>query len=275
MKKLFLIIALLFSAGNAFSQYYPEGPTFVKLDKFHTLDSAYLKCTYRFTHVQDSLNAGTTRKVDVQTLLVGKNVSKYFSQYMVDYCMRAMKMKTGYGRIEEGACGFEIYKNYPDKKMTVTDLGGWFDDNGNVLYEEETPNLKWEIKSDTLTILSYTCQKATTTFRGRAYEAWFSTDIPTNNGPWKFGGLPGLILKVSDQKQSFVFECIGMEKLKKTEPIKFYDLRYTKVSRKGLDKLYRRFLDDAIGYIIVNTRIGNQFGTEHSPKLPYNPIELE
>lgn len=34
---------------------------------------------------------------------------------------------------------------------------------------------------------------ATTQFRGLTYTAWFALDIPINEGPWKFHGLPGLI----------------------------------------------------------------------------------
>lgn len=274
MKKLILLIALLVTAGNAFSQYYPMGPRPVKFKKFQVLDSAYMKCTYKFTFVQDSLNTDKTRKEDVQTLLVGNSVSKYFSQNLVDYSMYVMEKGFGPNN-ETGTCGFEVYKNYSENKITVTDLGGWLNESGSVLYEDKISKLKWEIKNDTATILTYKCQRAILTFRGREYEAWFATDIPINNGPWKLGGLPGLILKVGDKKQNFVFECIGIEQLKKKEPIKFYDLGYAKMSRKDLDKLYRRFLDDAWGYInYTNPNLAGQ-GSAHSPKLPYNPIELE
>lgn len=284
MKKIIVIISILFfSVGSVFSQYLT--PHFASLDKFRVLDSAYLKCTYRFMHVQDSLNVDKTSKVDIQTLLVGKKISKYFSQYMADYCLYTNELfKKGAQSVpnnrEEGTCGFEIYKNYPDKKTTVTDLGNIL--GGNFLYEEESSNLKWDIKSDTSTILLYSCQKAIATFRGRKYEAWFTADIPINNGPWKFGGLPGLILKIYDLKQFFVFECIGLEKLKTNEPIKFYDLKYTKTVRKNLDKLYRRFHYDAAAYHLSNgikcytqTPTGKWEQKMHSPKMPYNPIELE
>lgn len=70
------------------------------------------------------------------------------------------------------------------------------------------------IKSDVL----YTCVKATAKFRGRTYEAWFASDIPIFNGPWKFGGLPGLILSLTDSKNEYHFECIGIENLKNRNP---------------------------------------------------------
>jgi GLPGLI family protein len=139
--------------------------------------------------------------------------------------------------------------------------------------------MKWEIKKDTATILSYSCQKAVTEFRGRTWEAWFTSEIPINNGPWKFGGLPGLIMKVSDSQQYFVFECTGIENLKEREPIKFYDLKYAEITRKNLDKLYRRYYNDGAAY---NITIGiypiddsGHVITHSRKKSPYNPMELK
>jgi GLPGLI family protein len=291
IKKLILIISVLFlGAESSFSQQQYITPMYVSMDKFQVLDSAYMKCTFRLTHVIDTLKAEKTRETDMQTLLIGKKMSKYFSQYMVDYCSYAkLNMKDGLcpNNTERGSYGYEIFKNYPDNKMTVTDLGSQVGDpfgGGNFKYEDELNNQKWEIKSDTSTVLSYPCQKAITTFRGRTYEAWFTTDIPINNGPWKFGGLPGLILKISDQKQYFVFECIGIEKLRKMESIKYYDLKYAKLSRIALGKLYQRKHDDFVAYDIANgskiktvvySNTGEAKELTHWPKQPYNPIEKE
>jgi len=289
MKKIILIVSVLFLCiGSSFSQQKVSLiiPYYVSLDKYQVLDSAYLKCIFRLKHVTDTLKVEETRETDMQTLLIGKKMSKYFSQYMVDYCAFAkLNMKDGWipNNNEIGTYGYEIFKNYPENKITVTDLGSQI--GGNFKYEDELNNQKWEIKSDTSTVLSYLCQKAITTFRGRTYEAWFTTEIPINNGPWKFGGLPGLILKISDKKQYFVFECIGIENLKKMESIKYYDLKYTKTSWKELEKLYQRRHDDNVAFDIANGSIKRAFvfsettgeskDVKHAPKQPYNPIEKE
>ncbi|MEG1650143.1 MAG: GLPGLI family protein, partial [Rikenellaceae bacterium] len=52
---------------------------------------------------------------------------------------------------------------------------------------------------------------------GREYEAWFTTEIPISEGPWKFYGLPGLIAKLHDKQKHYSFELIGFQKI--TEPI--------------------------------------------------------
>ncbi len=60
--------------------------------------------------------------------------------------------------------------------------------------------ISWEITNQKKKVLGYECQKATGTFRGREYTAWFTTAIPVPYGPWKLFGLPGLILEAYDKK---------------------------------------------------------------------------
>jgi GLPGLI family protein len=54
----------------------------------------------------------------------------------------------------------------------------------------------WTLKDTYKTILGYTCQKAVLIHRGRVYEAFFTTELPFSIGPWKFEGLPGVILEI-------------------------------------------------------------------------------
>ena len=69
--------------------------------------------------------------------------------------------------------------------------------------KENIPIMKWKIfKSETKKIGNFNCLKATTSFRGRDYTAWFTTEIPVLFGPWKFNGLPGLILEAYDTNKN-------------------------------------------------------------------------
>jgi len=77
-------------------------------------------------------------------------------------------------------------------------------DNDLYRVHEKLPNIKWNLnKKEEKIINGYTSYKATGKFRGREYTAWYTPEIPINIGPWKFNGLPGLILEISDSNKKF------------------------------------------------------------------------
>lgn len=77
-------------------------------------------------------------------------------------------------------------------------------------YVEQTGHPVWELTSETKEILGYTCQLAKCDFRGRIWHAWFSSDIPVNEGPWKLFGLPGLVLEANDEKNHYTYKAVGL-----------------------------------------------------------------
>lgn len=74
---------------------------------------------------------------------------------------------------------------------------------------EHSNQIKWSICEDTLTIGGFHCQKATAHFHGRDYNAWFTEKIPVQFGPWKFNGLPGLILQVEESTGYFKISLLS------------------------------------------------------------------
>lgn len=93
----------------------------------------------------------------------------------------------------------------------------------NALYYENMVMLKffptkdpiyifdWDIDKKTEEILGYTCQAAVTEFRGRTYVAYFTNELGFSGGPWKFDGLPGMILKVYSLDGVVKFEAQAVE----------------------------------------------------------------
>ena len=281
---LFLVLTI-FSVATINAQHFNYLANFEDLSKFTIIDSAHLKCSYKLTYLKDSLDRDN-KSSDRQVLLVGKNISKYYSQYALDYnhfVVEHLKTHETYQRTpNKGAWSYEVFKNYPQGKETVTDIASTL--RKSFLYEDNLSIPQWQITNEKQKILSYDCQKATTTFRGRQYVAWFTTEIPIPNGPWKFGGLPGLILKIYDSKENFIFECDGIELLKKKEPIKFYRIGYNKITRQNLNRVYQRFHDDRAAYLLTigMPTMGRDPVTGEwvevkstKSKLPYNPIELK
>lgn len=78
---------------------------------------------------------------------------------------------------------------------------------------ETTDKMIWTILPETKKQNNYDLQKATTNFGGRTWVAWFCKNIPINQGPFKFQGLPGLIFQIEDEKKHFSFNLIQIKKL--------------------------------------------------------------
>lgn len=83
----------------------------------------------------------------------------------------------------------------------------------NYIFEEPETPLAWHIEDSIQELQGYTVQKATTHFAGRDYEAWFTTEIPLTDGPYVFGGLPGLIVTLNDVEHHYQFTLKSIEKM--------------------------------------------------------------
>jgi len=129
----------------------------------------------------------------------------------------------------------KMYKNRTTGEVTIID----YLFNHDYRCDDPVGTLNWEITSDTATVLNYVCQKAKLHFRGRDYEVWFAPEIPINDGPWKFMGLPGLILKVNDTNGLIAFDCIGLQHLETPFTIEIPNKKYLKCNRKELEKLIK------------------------------------
>lgn len=131
---------------------------------------------------------------------------------------------------------FYIYKDFKKDTITFTN----FANDQSYKISEKNINFEWIITTEEKTISSYKCKKATTHFRGRDYIAWFSEEIPIFNGPFKFNGLPGLIVEIYDSelKYSWIAKSIQLNKdlLEIEEPNLKYKLIDIKTSVNFSDK---------------------------------------
>ena len=76
-------------------------------------------------------------------------------------------------------------------------------------YRQELPLMTWEETDETATVCGYTCRKATGEYGGRKWQAWYAEEIAVPFGPWKIGGLPGLVMKAADESGNHSFEAIS------------------------------------------------------------------
>lgn len=85
------------------------------------------------------------------------------------------------------------------------------------LVEENIPSLKWKIHDEEKMLDKYLLKKATLHFRGRHYIAWYAEEYPLPFGPWKFSGLPGLIMEVYDTTKRYHWQINSINQTNNTE----------------------------------------------------------
>jgi GLPGLI family protein len=132
----------------------------------------------------------------------------------------------------------------------------------------------WTILEDKKLVLNYSCQKAITTFRGRDYEAWFTSDIPVPFGPWKFNGLPGAILSVVDKTGDVEFSAIKINTAQVDNIIE-EPLYYEEVTKEKLAEINDNYTSQ-INTNFTVTKNGEQYAPVPKIKKKINnPIELQ
>lgn len=117
-------------------------------------------------------NTQKTEKIDDESIIIPAIEGEYFSEVYMD-----LKNKKLYEN---------LFERYAVKKYFSV--------------YEKIPIMQWEFINETKKINIYNCKKAKTNFRGRNYNVWYTEEIPISVGPWKFNGLPGLILSVEDSE---------------------------------------------------------------------------
>lgn len=129
------------------------------------------------------------------------------------------------------------------------------------LVEDNVGIFEWSLKNNFKDILGYKCQEAQVNYRGRTYKAFFTTKIPFSTGPWKFGGLPGAILRVESQDGVFSMTANSLEIKNEKSNIKFPFSNEKAISWddyiKIYDKKYRELLhyrDENGGTITIPRR---------------------
>ncbi|PWW19393.1 MULTISPECIES: GLPGLI family protein [unclassified Chryseobacterium] len=149
-------------------------------------------------------------------------------------------------------------KSFPKTKFPYTIIQSnqniqYFENIGMTLLSYKEPIINnWKLINESKVIKSFNCKKAELNYKGRNWIAWYSTDIPLSYGPYKFTGLPGLIIKISDQNGDYDYELVksvSSEKLKGME-LTVRKKRYensTETSIAGLQEAKKNFINNMIG----------------------------
>ncbi|MCT2560332.1 GLPGLI family protein [Chryseobacterium sp. pc1-10] len=155
--------------------------------------------------------------------------------------------------------------NFYDKYKTVSIITS----------DNEAP--KWKIENDFKKINNMNCQKAVADYKGRKWEAWFSKDFPVSDGPYKFTGLPGLVVSVKDNENNHVFDLIQIKKISTvTSFIPKNNKQMTNTEYRKLIKNYTFTAVDDIAGMSVDSKagvIGLELKDGYVTKLDYNELK--
>ena len=288
-----IIIALAAVCGGVVAQpknAYCPTPNHRGAGKMNIIDTTRIRVWYAF-NADDVKNVNTY--IDQQRLDIGKRVNKYYS----DFLFRSDSLIGAWTKSHPGSRSAPRFLGNGGKKKETWseyEYSDLFISNGklteyatmpqslgkyNAYYTEPYPLQQWKMGAETQTILGHHCQKATCHWRGRDFVAWFAPDIPVKAGPWKFGGLPGLILKLQDTAGVYRFEALQISS--RPYPIYKYDFKaYRASTREKVWKMQKTFNEnwfkaadyhkasvDAAGNVVMGEAV--------SKSTPYEPLEKE
>lgn len=215
---------------------------------------------YEYKFIPDSNNKEDI-KTEMMLLDIDKNGSSYYShdKFVADSISRAElenQIKAGSGNIsvnrreKPGQVSYKVTKQYPDFK---TYLFRSVSMDQYKIKEDKKPD--WKIQPEKQKIGEYNTQKAVTTLGGRDWIAWFSTEIPFQDGPYIFYGLPGLIVKLEDTTGSHSMMVVGNKTIKSKDSEKELQLpdnvkvlglgsKEIEVSKDQFKKVWKAYVND-------------------------------
>ena len=240
---IYLYVILLFSIP-LHAQFFDQNPVL--------LDKGDFRVTYSLLWKEDSLNRDFQRQEDM-LLIIGPHFSQFVSKNFLLGYINGRNMEKE-GKLEQffslpadqryrSRFSYNVYKDFEEKKIIYS---------GHIVptrfkYEEEMGDIKWTLGTDTLLILGHLVNQAFANYGGREWVVWYSPDIPINDGPYKFSGLPGLILKAYDSKEDYIFEAVKIEKLTETMNIEMSVRDIVTTTRQNFLKA-----EENLKYDIVN-----------------------
>lgn len=252
-------------------------------------DKFKYKATYDLSWQIDSTNSESIQN-ETMVLFIGDKISRFSSegQYIADSIKVAYKDRERTqqsfnemrSKMPMSALNFYVFKKQNSAQVSFTEKIV----KDNYWYIQDIDDLNWEILPETKEVAGFVAQKAKASFSGRDYTAWFTTEIPISEGPYKFRGLPGLILEISDNNDYYTFKLNGFKELNDEISIEFEPEDYLEVSREKFLEIKQEYAENPfIKMENSGITMGFQPGQkekllrEHREELKKenNPIELE
>lgn len=293
MRLLMFIAAILCLNTVEAQRLYSEVGDIYEKSKRAVVDNAKLGAFYELKFRKDSTKLNDYTRA--QTVLMISDNYLLFGDYnrlafdSINDCLAASKRNARNDQARDE--WMEAIEKWTYFFVTLTDLTKQqttvqaYDILRSYEYTYPTPHMEWQlIPGDTL-IQNRPCKKATCTFSGRIYVAWYTESIPLPYGPYLFGGLPGLIMEIHDTKRNWIFTNNGFGKMPKYSSMYLYKKQYIQdlivTTREKALTGYRNDIEDFdnLGleiFKVKEERNGKMVTPEaNNPKRPSNMLELQ
>lgn len=226
---------------------------------FNVLFSQNIRVTYDYKFKIDSLNTENINS-EIMILDIFKNQSIFISH--TKYVHDSLASERYNNQRINNSIPFDMDKSKVKEYITKDYLS-----HQNLLHTQigsqsyiipEKNLLKWKILKDIKTIKGINVQKASTNFLGRNWIAWFSNEYTVQDGPYKFNGLPGLILELYDDSFSHHFTMLGILKYKdKNYHYKSQVIKELEITSQDFTKLWHDFLKNPSKNYVSQTSNSN------------------
>ncbi len=277
MKKSLILLAFMSIIANVNAQwwkpqhhYYDTVEYVVMYELTFREDSAHLDCYRTENHM---LSIGKKRDVSsfrgYGTYRHNMELKKAGDSGLTEELIKTGRIGKVFSDVPSSAIRCSIFKNMTSKNITTIDhiyMQGMYE------YEESFNAFNWQITAETDTINNHVCQKAICDFGGRTWEAWFTSELPFSDGPYKFCNLPGLILNVADTENHYSWKFLSIER--PSELMMVYEVINDRIqtTKEGFFKLQKRY---KVSHTIGDATTNNDFvkkAVEYE-RAKNNPIE--
>ena len=277
MKKSLILLVFMSIIANVNAQwwkpqhhYYDTVEYVVMYELTFREDTAHLDCYRTENHM---LSIGKKRDVSsfrgYGTYRHNMELKKAGDSGLTEELIKTGRIGKVFSDVPSSAIRCSIFKNMTSKNITTIDhiyMQGMYE------YEESFNAFNWQITAETDTINNYVCQKAICDFGGRTWEAWFTSELPFSDGPYKFCNLPGLILNVADTENHYSWKFLSIER--PSELMMVYEVINDRIqtTKEGFFKLQKRY---KVSHTIGDATTNNDFvkkAVEYE-RAKNNPIE--
>ncbi|WP_166336576.1 GLPGLI family protein [Sphingobacterium chungjuense] len=185
--------------------------SFIKAQDTYTFDTRFL---YKLNYNPDSSDRSIFRE-EYFMLLANESLSLFQSsnKFYLDSILQSDYSKGNTLGDMASASKYSTKFKYTilkeNRNITYYEFDRDF--SPDLVYYKEYDNMDWQLVDTTLIINDLTCQLATVNYGGRVWNAWFCNEIPIQDGPYKFGNLPGLIVKLYDSEKSWNFDLVEID----------------------------------------------------------------